>query len=309
MVGSESLVLLASFLAICLLVYGVMVFFGHRQAIQDRFRKPQAPKVSVLKREDPTRTLKNQALQYLSYLGKWTIRDPVSLAPLRTQLIHGGFRHPGAPVVFFGLRALTAIILPLPYLFYGFFKGIKVSANLSVALLLAGIGYYLPTYLLKFSTRRRQDRMDRALPDVLDLMIISIEAGLSLQATMNKVSEEIKPVSQELHEELQITNAELRTGVSRERALNNLAERTGVNSIKSLVALMVQSERMGASISQALRTHADFVRVQRAQRAEELAAKLPIKIIFPTLVCIFPSLFIVILGPAAIQIYKTLLTK
>jgi len=169
------------------------------------------------------------------------------------------------------------------------------------------VGYFIPQYFLHVMVRRRQDRIDKALPDVLDLMIVSLEAGLALPATINRVAEEIKPVSMDLFLELQITGIELRTGINRDLALKNLGERTGVASVKSLVALMIQSEKMGVSISQALRTHADYVRLQRGQRAEEMAAKLPIKILFPTMVCIFPSLFIVILGPAAIQISKTLL--
>ncbi len=157
--------------------------------------------------------------------------------------------------------------------------------------------------------KQRQNRIDRALPDVLDLMIVSMEAGLSLQSTLNHVADEVKRISKDFHGELRITNAEMSTGIPRDNALRNMGERTGVQSVKSLIGLMIQSEKMGASISQSLRTHADFVRVQRAQKAEEMAAKLPIKIIFPTLVCMFPAIFIVILGPAAIQIYHTLLKK
>jgi tight adherence protein C len=181
--------------------------------------------------------------------------------------------------------------------------------NLGIALAAAILGYYLPNYILRGALNRRQERIDRTLPDVLDLMIVSLEAGLSLQSTLNHVSEEVRRISKDLQQELRITNAELRTGIPRDNALKNLGERTGVQSVKSLVALMIQSEKMGASIAQSLRTHADFVRVQRGQRAEELAAKMPIKIIFPTLFCIFPSIFIVILGPAAFQIYRALVAK
>ena len=309
--GTETLLILgATFLAVSLLVYGIIAYQTHKQAIQDRFskKKAQVKKVTVMRQDDRHGSIKNRSLQYLSSVGKWVVKDPANISQLRTTLIHGAFRHPSAPAVFFGIRATLAMSLPLPYLIYGYIMGVEAAINLTMVLLLAAFGYYTPVGLLNMSIRWRQDRIDRALPDVLDLMIISMEAGLSLQATMNRVSDEIKPVSRELHEELQITNAELRTGISRDRALKNLGERTGVTSVKSLTALMIQSEKMGASIAQALRTHADFVRVQRAQRAEEIAAKMPIKIIFPTLLCIFPSLFIVILGPAAISIYKTILS-
>jgi tight adherence protein C len=132
-----------------------------------------------------------------------------------------------------------------------------------------------------------------------------MEAGLSLQATINRVSDEVKGISTDLYRELQLTNAELRTGVSRETALKNLGERTGVQNVKALVGLMIQSDRMGASIVQALRTHASFLRVQRSQQAEERAAKLPVKILFPLLLFIFPAIFVVVMGPAAIQMSKS----
>ena len=186
----------------------------------------------------------------------------------------------------------------------------KVSSmNLAIVMGLAALGYYLPKYILQKALKQRQNRIDRTLPDVLDLMIVAMEEGLSLQSTLNHVADEVKRISKDFHGEQRITNAELRTGIPRDNALKNMGERTGVQSVKSLIGLMIQSEKMGASISQSLRTHADFVRVQRAQKAEEMAAKLPIKIIFPTLLCMFPAIFIVILGPAAIQIYHTLLQK
>jgi len=128
-----------------------------------------------------------------------------------------------------------------------------------------------------------------------------------LQATLVRVAEEVRSISKELYKELQFTNAELRTGSSRDTALKNLAERTGVPSIKSLVSLILQSEKMGTSIAEALRTHADFIRVQRAQKAEEIAAKMPVKILFPMMLCIMPVLFIIIIGPGAIRISRTLL--
>jgi len=160
-------------------------------------------------------------------------------------------------------------------------------------------------FLLKFITSRRKDRIDKALPDVLDLLIVCMEAGLSLQATLNRVSDEVKGISTDLYRELQLTNAEMRTGISRELAFKNLGERTGVQNVKALVGLMIQSDRMGASIVQALRTHASFLRVQRSQKAEEKAAKLPVKILFPLLMFIFPAIFVVVLGPAAIQMSRS----
>jgi tight adherence protein C len=236
-------------------------------------------------------------------------KEKPKISDLRLTLIQAGFRYTNAVAVFYGIKAISTILLPLIYLAYVMGASKVSTINLSIAMAAAALGYYLPNYLLKRALNKRQDRIDRALPDVLDLMIVSMEAGLSLQSTLNHVAEEVLRISKDFYRELRITNAELRTGIPRDNALKNLGERTGVQSVKSLIALMIQSEKMGASIAQSLRTHADFVRVQRAQRAEELAAKMPIKIIFPTLLCIFPAIFIVILGPAAIQIYHVLLKK
>ncbi|MBW1986350.1 MAG: type II secretion system F family protein [Deltaproteobacteria bacterium] len=169
------------------------------------------------------------------------------------------------------------------------------------------MGFFLPTYLLRVKIRKRQDRLDKALPDVLDLIIICMEAGLSLNGTLNLVVEEIRGIYKDFYNELLITTNEIRTGIPWHEALNNLGQRTGVQSVRSLVALMIQSDRLGASIAQALRTHADFVRVQRALRAEEQASKLAVKLLFPLICFIFPAMFIVILGPAVIRISKILL--
>ncbi len=139
----------------------------------------------------------------------------------------------------------------------------------------------------------------------MDLLIVCMEAGLSLQATINRVADEVRPISVDLHNELTLLNAELRTGISRETALKNMAERTGVQNVNSLVGMMIQSDRMGTSISQALRVHSAFLRTQRAQKAEEQAAKLPVKIMFPMLMFIFPAVFIVVLGPAVIHIMQS----
>ncbi|MFZ2088613.1 MAG: type II secretion system F family protein, partial [Desulfobaccales bacterium] len=259
-----------------------------------------------------TSNFKERILETISSFGKMTLgkeNEKVKVSDLRLTLIQAGFRYTNAVAVFYGIKAIFTILLPFCYLNYIIWTSKVTMVNLGITLGAAALGYYLPNYILRKTLNKRQDRIDKALPDVLDLMIVSMEAGLSLQSSLNHVAEEVRRMSKDFHRELRITNAELRTGIPRDNALKNLGERTGVQSVKSLIALMIQSEKMGASIAQSLRTHADFVRVQRSQRAEELAAKMPIKIIFPTLFCIFPAIFVVILGPAAIQIYRVLLKK
>ncbi len=200
---------------------------------------------------------------------------------LKTTLYQAGFRHPNAPAIYFGLWTICAFILPLPFMFLNIWKGQTPTITLMLAIVLVGTGYFLPNYVLQVSLRRRQEHMERALPDVLDLMTVAIEAGLALQATFIRVADEVQPMSKDLYKELQITNAEMRSRLTREAALKNMVERNGVQSLKTLVSLMLQSEKMGTSIAEALRTHADFTRVQRSQKAEEIAAKLPVKIFFP----------------------------
>ncbi len=256
--------------------------------------------------------MKDQVLGIISSFGNMALgkeKEKQVVSDLRLTLIQAGFRYTNAVALFYGIKAISTMLLPIGYLVYVMWTSKMTTLNLGIALGMGALGYYLPNYILRRTLRQRQERIDRALPDVLDLMIVSLEAGLSLQSSLNHVAEEVRRISKDLNRELQITNAELRAGIPRDIALKNLGERTGVQSVKSLIALMIQSEKMGASIAQSLRTHADFVRVQRGQRAEELAAKMPIKIIFPTLFCIFPSIFIVILGPAAIQIYHSLIQK
>jgi len=299
-----------SFISFALLTYGLAAYSFNRRAMRDRYRGTEAKTAPLIKGASSAPSFKKRFLEWVANLGKLTLKDKKAAAvprQLKSTLYQAGFRHPQASAIYFGLRTICAFLLPLPFLFLNIWQGKSASFSLMLAFLLAATGYFLPSYVLQVMLRKRQDRLDRALPDVLDLMIVSMEAGLALQATLIRVADEVKSISKDLYKELQITNAELRTGITRETALKNMVERTGVQSIRSLVGLMIQSEKMGTSIAEALRTHADFIRVQRAQKAEEIAAKLPVKILFPMMLFIMPALFIVILGPGAIKISKTLL--
>lgn len=297
-----------TFISFALLTYGLATYNYQRRTMRERYRSTDGKAFPHLRgRTAAALSLKKHFLDWLSNLGKLTLKDKTQRTELKTTLYQAGFRHPNAPAIYFGLRTLCAFLLPLPFMFLNIWRGQTAALSLMLGCLLAGAGYFLPNYILRVSLRRRQDRLDRSLPDVLDLMIVSMEAGLALQATLVRVADEIRDISKDLHKELQFTNAELRTGSSRETALKNLAERTGVQSVKSLVSLMLQSGKMGTSIADALRTHADFIRVQRTQKAEEIAAKMPVKILFPMMLCIMPALFIVILGPGALRISRNLL--
>jgi len=297
------LIWVGTFITGTCLAYGAMNYFGSRRLVKSRFRKAAETSMPLYRAGDDT--LLRRFLDWVSSFGKFAMTDKEGATKLRFALLQAGFRHPKGPAIFYGLQALGAFCLPLPYLLLNAMNGTMASGNLAICLLLGGLGFYLPRYALKYATSRRQDRVDKALPDVLDLLIVLLEAGLSLQSTLNRVSDEVRPISIELFHELTLTNAELRTGITRETALKNMGDRTGVQSVKSLVGMMIQSEKMGTSMSQALRVHSNFLRVQRSQKAEAIAAKLPVKIMFPMLLFIFPAVFVVVLGPAAINMLKS----
>ncbi len=299
-----------TFVAVVLMTYGLMMAYGSRRLLRKRLEEPVAvaPRagVSVLRQHESANPLLRRLFNWLTLSGQWGLKDAEEVSRVRELLIHGGFRNPKAPAILYGLKVTVGLLLPVPFVLYAIMHERLNFANMVVAFLLAGLGYFLPQFFLGRIVKARQEKIDRALPDVLDLFIICMEAGLALQATVNRVAEEIRPVCQEFHKELQITSGEMRTGISRDLALKNLGQRTGVQSVQSLVTLMIQSERLGTSIAQSLRTHADFVRVQRTLRAEERAAKLPVKILAPLILFIFPAMFIVIIGPAAIKIAQNL---
>lgn len=226
---------------------------------------------------------------------------------LRRRFINAGWRHPSAPVIFFGAKTLLGLGLPALFLMAKLRLGWDIT---STQMMLFGgwqlaLGYFLPNWLLNRQVKRRQLEIFESFPDALDLLTICVEAGLGLDAALARVSKEIRLESAELSDELQLVTLEMRAGAGKDRALRNLALRTGVEDIESLVALLVQSERFGTSIGESLRVQSDSLRVKRQQRAEEAAAKIAVKLVFPLVLCILPSIFFVVGGPAVIQIGKT----
>ena len=184
---------------------------------------------------------------------------------------------------------------------------VKGNALLFWLLLAAAVGYYLPNFVLSRMVFVRQREIFENFPDALDLMTVCMEAGLGTEAALNKVAEDMVHKSEVLSDELRLVNLELRAGAPRDRALRNLAIRTGVEEVDGFVSMIIQAERFGTSIAQALRVHADMLRTRRRQRAEEAAAKIALKLLFPLIFGIFPSLMLVLMGPAMIQIYRVLL--
>jgi tight adherence protein C len=170
----------------------------------------------------------------------------------------------------------------------------------------SALGYVAPTIFIGGRIRRRQKEMQKALPDALDLLVVCVEAGLGLNQALVRVSEEIERLSPVLSEQFALVNLEIRAGTPRDDAFRNMGERTGLDDLKSLMAMLIQTDRFGTSIAQALRVQADTLRTKRRQRAEEAAAKTTIKLVFPLVLFIFPAMFVVILGSAMIQIFQAL---
>jgi tight adherence protein C len=291
------------FTAIFLAVYGLTVNWNLKQKIRERAKRPEHMINSpIFQEEQLPGYSKSKILDWLSFSGQWALRDRDRVSRVRKDLIQAGFRQASAPAVYFGLRVLFAFLLPLPLLIL---LTIKVKAGvigILLAFFLSVLGFFLPTYVLMKKISLRQSRIDAALPDVMDLFVICMEAGLSLNASVHRVANEIKEISKDFHDELQIVAAELRTGIPWDEAFEGLGKRTGLQSLRSMAALMIQSNKMGTSLGQSFRTQSEFTREQRTLRSEEKAAKLPVKMIFPLVMLILPAMFIVTVGPAFIHI-------
>ena len=227
---------------------------------------------------------------------------------LRTRFMNAGYRAQSLPIFYFGSKTLLAIILPgLLFAIVGISR-FEFDAN-SVwmfLLLMTAVGYYLPNLILSRKIFVRKRDLFENFPDAIDLMTVCVEAGLGLDAAMNKVGEEMHVKCLPLAEELNLVNLEIRAGRSREQAFRNLAQRTGVEEIEGLVAMLIQADRFGTSIAVSLRVHSEVLRTKRRLRAEEAAGKIALKLLFPLIFFLFPALMVVIIGPGAITMANVL---
>jgi tight adherence protein C len=225
---------------------------------------------------------------------------------LQKQLMQAGFRSPGAPLIYRGVQLTTMAALPAIVALTCAILARPLGGALLWILGAFVVGFFLPRYALRRLTKSRQQLVRWGLADALDLMVISIEAGLGLNAAMMKVSSELKDVHPDISDEFELANLEIRVGRERDEALRNLAERTGVDDLHSLVAMLIQTDKFGTSIAKAIRAFSDSLRTKRRQRAEQAAQKAAVKLLFPLACFLFPTLFIAILGPAALQLIDTL---
>ena len=228
---------------------------------------------------------------------------------LRTGLIRAGYRRGDAVLVFLGAKVVLAVALPLIWIGVAYATARPIGNAVVFTFMTAIAGFYLPSMFLAIKQRQRHDEILCSLPDALDLMVVCVEAGLGIAAALQRVGIEMRLSSPQLADELSLVNREMQTGVSRTDSLRNLAQRTGVDDIYSLVAMLIQTDRLGTSVAQALRAHAESMRIRRRQRAEQLARKASVKLAFPLVLLIFPALLVVLLGPSGIILLKALTSR
>jgi tight adherence protein C len=291
-------ILVFAFASLVLAAVG-MRLAGHQATVVDRRLQEVT---AVAPASAPAPHLRYGAVvEVLKRVGNRIPRSPSEMSKLRLRLVRAGYRRDEALSIFiairvaFALAAFGALVTPL----FG-------RSNFLFALAGLGLGYVLPGIVLARLAKRRQHTLRLSLPDALDLLVISVEAGLGLDQALQRVGEELAFAHPDLSDELRLVNLELRAGKARIEALKNLAERTGVDDIASLVAMLVQTDRFGTSVAQSLRVHSDTSRTKRRQRAEEAAAKTGVKMVFPLVACIFPAIWVVTIGPAAIKFVSVL---
>src|SRR5579863_511247 len=239
-------------------------------------------------------------------LGNMIPQSPKDVTVMQRRLIRAGIRNPSALKLLYGAKLVLGVAFPLVTA-VAIAGASSDTGNKFAAILAAGaVGFFGPNEYVRRMAAKRQKEIARGLPNALDLLVVCVESGLGLDQAILQVSKELEHAHPEISEEFGLVNLELKAGKRRVEALRNLAERTGVDDLKKLVAVLIQADRFGTGVAQSLRAHADFMRIQARQVAEEKAAKLGVKLIFPIFFCILPSLFVVTVGPVAMKIIREL---
>jgi tight adherence protein C len=297
------LVTVASFIAIALLIWTVLYpMLTRRSVVLERLDK-------LSTRQDVPSALApeqdSKVKGFLTQVGSKIPLSPKDESKYTKMLIAAGYGKRSVPV-FLGGKVLLGVGFPLAYvIIYSISReNLQHTHTLLYIVGLAIAGFLLPTYWLRYKLNNRQTQIFHTLPDILDLMTVCVEAGLSMDAALIKTTETPQFLADPLAQEIKIATREARAGKPRADALRDMADRTMVDDVKSFVTMLAQTERFGTSLSQALRVHSDSLRTKRRQIAEEAAAKTSVKLIFPLALFIFPALLVVILGPAMVQIHK-----
>jgi tight adherence protein C len=309
----------AAFLALFLFCLGIVQFTRQRARRHEIIEKIKSGgEITTIPNEEKALETNQASIFKRLFFGLFgkvgKFATPANLGDrpnIRLRFYRAGIRRENAPAVFWGLKIFLSILLPAIFIVLriSLFRLMSYQAATAIGVLTALLGFYSPDIWLRYKTDKRKEKLLEALPDALDLLVVCVEAGMGLDGAINRVAKELKLKCAELSEELTYLNLELRAGKPRHAALRNLALRSDLEEMNSLVTLLIQTDKFGTSIAQALRVYSDSYRTQRFQRAEELAAKIPVKLIFPLVLFILPALFVAIIGPAAIRIYQNIFTR
>jgi len=302
------LIFIMLFSTLLLILFGIYLS-AHDYAEKRGFKKRLERIEDEIEQTDITEPApeENRFFHFLGKLGKFLVpKKEGNISEMRRLFIRAGYRSPKAIPLFFGHKVMLALSLFAAALVGKllFWQRMAPASLPYLPIILAIVGFYLPNLWIKLRISSRKEKIQRGLPDALDLMVVCVEAGTGLDAALNRTAEEIKKANSVLAEELGLVNLEIRAGKPRQDALKNLAWRTDLEDLSNLTTLLIQTERFGTSIAQALRVHSDFMRTRRFQKAEELAQKMPIKLIFPLALFILPMFFLITLGPAVFTFLK-----
>lgn len=305
------LILIVVFISVAGLALGLGLMLTRDRSLQQRLQEtPPEEKTTIDKSDTGDSPWQASIVKVAGPIARLSApKEGGSASYLRVRLMNAGLRQGYWPVVFFAGKTLLALIFPLIYIVLAALAGgFDFNARVPVALVaLCALGYYLPNLILRSMIRQRQRELDEALPDAIDLIMVCVEAGLAIDAAIKRTCEELDLRSPALAEELSLVILELQVGASRESAMHNLSLRTGVEDVAAFVTILLQSEHFGTNVADSLRTLAETMRETRKMRAEEMAAKIPLKLLFPMIFFIFPALFVVLLGPAMIGVFRNLL--
>jgi tight adherence protein C len=305
------LVLILVFLTVSVLAGGLLYILMRQNFLKTRLGLLQPASTGGGDAAKPSLLLEQESQGLLASFSKKLAemhnpKEEATVRELKLKLLRAGMRTRKAYRYYMASKVLAAFLLSGAYLARMPFYNISLR-DLAICLLLFAAGFYLPELVIRHITSKRQAGMIRALPDALDLMVVCVESGLGLDMTFKRVGDELREIDKNLSEEFHLTTLETRAGKSRAESFKNMAHRTGISEISNLMTMLVQTARFGTSVADALRVHAEAMRTRRRQHAEEKAAQASVKITIPLILFILPALFIVLLGPAGINIAKNML--
>jgi tight adherence protein C len=294
-------VVIISFCAVFLLIAsgGLLIFY--RETLQARIAAAINPQVKQKSLKISLQDTRNLLGDVVEHFERVVPRSEAEVGVTQKRLTQAGYRTDTAMKFFYGAK----VVVPLLLCVVAWLTGVLKQNPFFIVIVCLGIGFLLPDFALGKMISNRQTKVRRGLPDVLDLLVIGVEAGLSLDQATARTAEELAHSHPVLSDELGVVALEQRAGIARGDAWKHLADRTGVDVVRNLVSMLIQSEQFGTSIAKTLRVHSDSLRTQRVQQIEEKAAKLSVKLLFPLVFFIFPSLFVVVLGPALIRMAAT----